>query len=119
MALRLTLLQCSREPIHSPRILQCYSVDTTHGVKHSVTIDQALDQLAADKRNMKCSTLESILGALGFKIRRCSGGGHRVYSHPQIKEFHGSSFNGGHRADGQVKPPYVLSVIKVIKLYKI
>jgi len=83
-----------------------------------VTIDQALDQLTANKRSMKCSTLESILASLGFKVRRGSRGGHRVYTHPHIKEFHGNGFDGGHGADSQVKQSYVLGVIRVIKLYK-
>lgn len=83
-----------------------------------MTIDQALDQLAVNKRNMKCSTLESILASLGFTVRRGSRGGHRVYSHAHIKEFRGSGFNGGHGADDQVKAPYVLGAIKVIKMHR-
>ena len=39
-------------------------------------------------------------------------------THTEIPGFTGSSFGGGHGADGQVKPGYVGNMIKLLKTYR-
>ena len=83
-----------------------------------MNVDEALDVFQRKKRSMGCSELESLLEAFGFKIRRCSRGGHRVITHPGLPGFHGGSFDGGHGANSQIRPCYVQTIARIFAQYK-
>jgi hypothetical protein len=81
-------------------------------------VDDAIASLTANKKNTRCSELVSVLTSLGFKVRRGSSGGHRVFSHSKLVGFMGGNFNGGHGADDVVKSVYVQKVINILSLYQ-
>jgi predicted RNA binding protein YcfA (HicA-like mRNA interferase family) len=81
-------------------------------------VDDVISLLQQKKRSLQCSEATQALESLGFRVRRGSKGGHRVVSHPGLKDFHGTSFNGGHGANDELKPGYVSSLIRVLKQYQ-
>lgn len=83
-----------------------------------MTIDEALEFLQKRKKSMRCSDLERVLGSFGFDVSDCKKGGHKKIKHSGIKGFLGSSFDGAHDADSQIKPCYVLTVMKLLKQYR-
>ena len=83
-----------------------------------MTVDEALEVLEQNKRTMRCSAMEDLLVSLGFRVRDGKLGGHKTFSHPQLKFFFGSSYDCGHKTDGVLKLPYVLKVARVIKLHR-
>jgi hypothetical protein len=68
--------------------------------------------------NLRCNELVKALEKLGFKVRDCGKGGHKVVSHPGIPDFHGSNFNGGHRPTAQVKPLYIKKLLNIVERYE-
>jgi len=67
---------------------------------------------------LRCSQLIDILGKLGFQVRDCSQGGHKVYKHTGIPDFHGSDFNCGHRSTADVKPVYIRKILRIVEQYE-
>jgi hypothetical protein len=59
--------------------------------------------------------MERMLGDLGFQVRRCGSGGHRVFSHPKLRGFTGGNYNGGHGRNDQLKASYVRNVIRILE----
>ena len=81
-------------------------------------VDEALDVLKQNKKTMRCSAMQSLLVALDFRVRDGKLGGHKTFSHPQLKGFMGGSYDCGHKTDGVLKVPYVLKVAGVLRQYK-
>jgi hypothetical protein len=83
-----------------------------------VTVDEALDFLKQQKKSMRCSELERVLAAFGFVVNDCKKAGHKKIKHSSLDGFIGSSFDGAHGSDSQIKPCYVGTVIKLITTYR-
>jgi len=81
-------------------------------------IDDAIEFLKQRKKTLRCSDLTERLESFGFRVRACKKAGHMQVTHTGIPGFTGSSFGGGHGADGQVKPGYVGNMIKLLKTYR-
>ncbi len=81
-------------------------------------VDDAITFLQQRKKNLRCSELTGELEALGFRVRDGSKAGHKVVSHPGLAGFFGSSFGGGHGADGEVKPNYVGNMIRMLRTHQ-
>lgn len=81
-------------------------------------VADVIDLLRQRKNTLRRSELTQALGSLGFHVRAGKKGNHRVVSHPGLKGFEGTRFDGGHGADAQIKLPYVLQMIKVIETWK-
>lgn len=81
-------------------------------------VDDVIDLFQQKRRSLPCSEATRELQSLGFHVRAGSKGGHRVVSHPGLEDFHGTSFNGGHGADDELKPGYVGNLIRVLKQHK-
>jgi hypothetical protein len=82
-------------------------------------IDEALAFLEQRKKSMRCSDLEQVLKSLGFEVGDCRRAGHKKIKHSGIAGFFGSSFDGGHKADSEIKFCYVAGVIRLIKQYRV
>jgi hypothetical protein len=83
-----------------------------------VTIDEALGFLEQRKKSMRCSELEQVLASFGFEVSDCKRGGHKKIKHSGIPGFFGSSFDGAHKSDSEIKPCYVGGVIKLLRQYR-
>ena len=84
-----------------------------------MTIDEALAFLKQRKKSMRCSELEQVLADFGFEVGDCKKGGHKKIKHSGIDGFFGSSFDGAHKADSEIKPCYVGGVIKLLEQYRV
>jgi len=49
----------------------------------------------------------------------CKRGGHKKITHPKLANFFGSSFDGGHDADSQLKPYNVTKMIRLFETYQV
>lgn len=67
------------------------------------------------KTNLRCNEICASLEHLGFIVRDGSRGGHKIVSHPRLREFSGTNFDGGHGANDLVKPRYVEKLLRVIR----
>lgn len=78
----------------------------------------ALERLRNSAGNLRCSEIKAILTALGFVVRDGKKGGHKMFSHPFIHDFNGSSYNCGHGKDPQVKKGYIGTIILILERFK-
>jgi hypothetical protein len=85
-----------------------------------VTVDEAIALLTERKRNLRRTELEEVLTNLKFRVRVGSKGNHRTYTHSDLAKagFFGGRFDGGHASDAEIKLPYVVSVIGVLRKYR-
>lgn len=81
-------------------------------------VDDVIDLFQQKRRSLPCSEATRELQRLGFRVRDGRRGGHKVISHPDLKEFRGASFNGGHGSDDELKPADVGNLVKMLKLHK-
>jgi hypothetical protein len=76
------------------------------------------DEVKRDLQNagasMRCSDVIRILESLGFVVRECGKGKHRVFKHPSIPSFLGGSFDCGHGRNPEVKKVYVKKILRVL-----
>jgi hypothetical protein len=78
----------------------------------------ATDRLRSSPKNIRCSELKKMLEDMGFDVRKCGGGNHRAYSHPEIPGFAGGDYDCGHGGDAQIKPAYIRNVIGVLEEFE-
>lgn len=76
--------------------------------------DKCRQQLRDRQKGLKCRELLKIMKELGFEVRDARSGGHKVYDHPHIADFHGGDFNCGHGQGVDVGPRYIGNILKVI-----
>ena len=77
--------------------------------------DQAIAALESAGAAMRCSELTALLQSLGFVVRDGQKGGHKVFFHDQLPNFHSGSFNCDHGRNPQIKRPYIKKVIRVLR----
>lgn len=77
--------------------------------------DQAIEALEASKASMRCAELTDLLSRLGFEIRDGSRGGHKVFVHDELPTFHSGSYNCDHGRNPQIKRPYIVKVLRVLR----
>lgn len=78
-------------------------------------VKYAITTLRLKKKSTRCKELIQILEELGFVVRDGSRGGHKLYMHPDLREFAGNGFNCEHGKNPQIKPVYVQRVIKILE----
>jgi hypothetical protein len=83
-------------------------------------VDDAIDFLSQRKKTLRATELRSLLESLGFSVSDCGSAGHKKVGHGGLTaaRFHGSSYDAGHGADGQVKASYVGNIMKLLRTYK-
>lgn len=77
--------------------------------------DQAVEALEAAKASMSCSDLTDWLTTLGFDVRDGKRGGHKIYFHDGLPEFHSGSYNCDHGRNPHIKRPYIVNVLRVLR----
>ncbi|MGI0153613.1 MULTISPECIES: type II toxin-antitoxin system HicA family toxin [Pseudidiomarina] len=67
---------------------------------------------------LRCKEVIAALETLGFEVRDGKRGGHKVYVHDGLNDFHSSAFNCDHGKNPQIKPAYIKKIVKVLKQYE-
>ena len=80
-------------------------------------VQDAIDQLSQNKKTTKCSEMIALLESLGFDVTTGKAENHKVFVHMHLDQFHSSGFSCEHGKDKALKLPYVLSVIRVLKMH--
>lgn len=76
---------------------------------------ETIAQLEASPAGFRCSDLKAILRRLHFTLRDGGRGGHVMFTHVGLPDFHGSSFNCGHRSTASVLSVYVKNIAKILR----
>ena len=63
-----------------------------------MTVLDVKQELLNRKGNLRCVEVIALLQQLGFEVRDGKRGGHKLYFHDGLPEFHSGSFNCGHEA---------------------
>jgi len=69
-------------------------------------------------KTLRCKDVIAALERLGFEVRDGKRGGHKIYVHDGLDEFHSSAFNCDHGKNPQIKPAYIKKIVKVLKQYE-
>ena len=81
--------------------------------------DQAVEALEASKASMRCAELTDWLSRLGFEVRDGRRGGHKVFFHDGLPAFNSSSYNCDHGRNPQIKRPYIVKVLRVLRDHEV
>ena len=74
-------------------------------------------RLKKSKRTLRCNEVGVLLESLGFVVRDGSRGGHKIYTHPRLKDFYSGSYNCGHGRNPEIKPAYINQILKNLDTY--
>lgn len=74
--------------------------------------------LFESNKSLRCKDVVSELEKLGFEVRDGKRGGHKVFFHDGLINFHSGSFNCDHGKNPQIKPAYIRKVAKTLKMYE-
>ncbi|UUA71559.1 type II toxin-antitoxin system HicA family toxin [Cellvibrio sp. QJXJ] len=80
--------------------------------------DEVKQELTQNKGNIRCQRVTALLKSLGFEVRDGSQGGHKVFTHDKLADFYSSSFNCGHGKNPEIKPAYIVKILKTINQYE-
>ena len=75
---------------------------------------QVLDTLQKSGTSIKCLELQSYLEDLGFKVRDGKKEGHKIVTHPGLKNFYSTSYTCGHGKNPEIKPQYIKNIKKTL-----
>lgn len=67
---------------------------------------------------LRCKDVIVALEGLGFEVRDGKRGGHKVYVHDGLVDFHSSAFNCDHGKNPQIKSAYIKKIAKVLRQYE-
>jgi predicted RNA binding protein YcfA (HicA-like mRNA interferase family) len=84
----------------------------------SEKIEEVILILQQRKTSLCCEEVKNLLQSLGFIVRDGKKGGHKIFVHPSLTDFHSTSFNCGHGRNPEIKPSYISGIIKILTKYK-
>lgn len=73
-------------------------------------------KLRESPTNISCSEMKKMLEDLGFVVTKGTKGNHHRFKHPNIPEFFGGKFDGGHGS--KIKPVYSRDVLSILEEYE-
>ncbi len=73
-----------------------------------------IQQLEKKKANLKCDELCYCLEVLGFQVREGRKQGHRVVTHPDIRDFFSTSYTCGHGKNPEIRSTYIRNIKKIL-----
>lgn len=83
-----------------------------------ITFDSVIADLGKRKGTIKKSEFINILELIGFTVRAGKRGKHYTYSHQAFVVHPGGTFNGEHGKDENIKVPYILNCIRLMRRYE-
>ena len=84
----------------------------------SPKLEKICTLLKETEAKVKCSDLRSHLEQLGFTVRDGKRAGHKVVTHPSLKDFYSTSYNCGHGGNSVIKPAYIRNILKSLKIHE-
>ena len=75
-------------------------------------------RLASAKASIRCSEMTELLTSLGYEVRNGKLGTHRMFFHDALPDFLSGSYNGGHGRDPQIKRPYVIKILRILRQHE-
>ncbi len=79
-----------------------------------MTVLDVKQELLSRKGNLRCVEVIALLQQLGFEVRDGKRGGHKLYFHDGLPEFHSGSFNCGHGKNPEIKQAYIAKIVRTI-----
>lgn len=76
---------------------------------------EAVDHFKKSKKSLRCSQVTKSLTELGFDVRDGRRGGHKIFVHDHLSGFTSSSYNCGHGKNPEIKPQYIVNIVKVLE----
>jgi hypothetical protein len=78
-------------------------------------VDELIEDWKARKASLRCSEVVAGLESLKFIVKSVGGAGHKTFSHPQLADFYGSSFDCGHGKNSEIKSNYIVKILSVLR----
>jgi hypothetical protein len=78
---------------------------------------QSVLSLFQGRSTLRCNDVVRALESLGFEVRDGSKGGHKVFIHAGLNDFHAGSFNCDHGRNPQIKPAYIKKIRNLLEQY--
>jgi hypothetical protein len=79
-----------------------------------IIVDQVMTTLGTQKGRLSCSEVKGLPESLGFSVKDAKRGGHKVFTHSGLPDFHSASLNCGHGRGPEVKPSYIKNIMNII-----
>lgn len=103
----------------SGSFLLYFESDTIYGVIMAESkFDEAIAELDQAGASMRCSSLSTLLIALGFEVKDGKRGGHKVFTHDHNPGFYSAAYNCDHGKNPEIKRPYINKVKKTLKQHE-
>jgi predicted RNA binding protein YcfA (HicA-like mRNA interferase family) len=83
-----------------------------------LSVSEAMGLLGARPAGIRCHELVRLLEGLGFNVQRRRSGGHHTFTHPDLRGFHGSNFNCGHRDTDFIKAGYIRKILRLLNEFQ-
>ncbi len=83
-----------------------------------MTLLNVKQTLLNGKGSLRCTEVSALLQLLGFEVRDGKRGGHKLYFHDGIPEFHSGSFNCGHGRNPEIKAAYITKIVRTIDAHE-
>lgn len=80
-------------------------------------VDDAITQLRQQRASIRCDDLIRLLTDLGFVVHPTKTPGHKIVTHPDIKDLR-SNFDCGHGRTPQPKTVYVDAMRRLLTQYR-
>jgi len=74
------------------------------------------DKLTNDLASIRCKELADYLTQLGFEVRDCKKGNHKIFIHEGIPGFRVGNYDCGHGKNPVIKRVYIRKILKLYKL---
>lgn len=79
---------------------------------------EAEQALREGKGNLRCDEVTAILEKSGFEVRDGRRGGHKIFVHKGLPDFHSGSYNCGHGRNPEIKPAYISNILRILEQHK-
>jgi len=81
-------------------------------------LQNVIAALSAAKASTNCTDMATYLESLGFYIRGGKSAGHKLFFHDGLSAFKVASYDCGHAKNQDVKLPYVVNVLRVLRQHQ-
>lgn len=80
-------------------------------------LDNVKQQLLQKRGKIRCEEIGDLLESLGFEVRDGKRGGHKIFVHPGLIDFHSGSYNCGHGKNPEIKQAYINNILRILDIF--